>query len=277
MAEKVWLITGVSGGLGRALAIEAANKGDIVIGTVRKPEQLDEFRNLIPGKTFSVKLDVTQHFQTKAVIDPVIEKFGRVDVLVNNAGYGLLGAIEEVNTREVREQFETNVFGALTVTQAVLPFMRKQKSGHIVQMSSAAGFRSSPGLGIYNASKFALEGLSEALAYEVAPLGIKVTIVEPGPFRTQFAGTSSIRAAATIKDYESTAWLRIKTIHQYNGKQLGDPKKAALAIIKAVESENPPLRLALGQYAVDAIKAKIESVVNDLTAWEDVGLNTNFD
>jgi NAD(P)-dependent dehydrogenase (short-subunit alcohol dehydrogenase family) len=276
-SSKIWFITGVSGGLGKALAIEAASNGDIVIGTLRKAEQIERFNQLVPGKTHGVQLDVTQYENLQPVLDKVISEFRRIDVLVNNAGYGLFGAIEEVSLDEARKQMETNFFGALALTQAVLPIMRRQGSGHVVQISSVAGLRSSPGMGLYNASKYALEGFSEALALETADLNIQVTIVEPGPFRTEWAGPSSSRSAKIIEDYSSTAGKLINTINGYSGQQPGDPAKGAKAIIKAINDPNPPLRLPLGKIAFDGIKDKMQRLEKNLSEWEDVILDTSFD
>ena len=275
--QKTWFITGVSGGLGRALAQEVALNGDVVIGTLRKQHQIADFDSLVPEKTFGVMLDVNHPSHFQKVLDTAILNFGNIDVLVNNAGYGLFGAIEEVSLEEARQQMETNFFGALALTQAFLPYMRERRSGHIIQISSMAGIKSVPGAGLYNASKFALEGFSEALALEVEPLDIKVTIVEPGPFRTNWAGDSSIRAAKVIDDYAPTAGSRIATINGYSGQQPGDPAKAAKAIIKIANSENPPLRLALGKVAIDAIRSKLRSMEEELSEWEKVGLDTSFD
>jgi short-subunit dehydrogenase len=275
--QKTWFITGVSGGLGRALAQEVALSGDVVIGTLRKQHQIADFDSLVPEKTFGVMLDVNHPSHFQKVLDTAILNFGNIDVLVNNAGYGLFGAIEEVSLEEARQQMETNFFGALALTQAFLPYMRERRSGHIIQISSMAGIKSVPGAGLYNASKFALEGFSEALALEVEPLDIKVTIVEPGPFRTNWAGDSSIRAAKVIDDYAPTAGSRIATINGYSGQQPGDPAKAAKAIIKIANSENPPLRLALGKVAIDAIRSKLRSMEEELSEWEKVGLDTSFD
>ncbi|WP_207420447.1 oxidoreductase [Desertivirga brevis] len=274
--EKIWFITGVSGGLGRSIAKHAALTGATVIGTLRKKEQIDDFSQLVPGKTYGVLLDVNEHADIKGVIDTAVLNFGRIDVLVNNAGYGLFGAVEEVSMEEARQQMETNFFGALAVTQAVLPLMRKQQGGHIVQISSQAGFRSAPGLGIYNASKFALEGFSEALALEAANLNIKVTIVEPGPFRTSWAGDSSKRAAEVIEDYSDVAGKLITTINSYSGDQPNDPEKGAKVIVEVVNSENPPLRLPLGPEAHEAIKNKLKSVAEDISHWESKAIKTGF-
>lgn len=277
MESKIWIITGTSKGIGLHLLEEAAKKGYIVIGTVRKEEDLNKINNIIPGKTFGYLLDVNNHERVKKVVDEIYNKFKRIDVLVNNAGYGLFGAVEEVNMVEARQQMETNVFGALAVTQAVLPYFRKQKSGHVIQISSIAGISSTQGLGIYNASKYALEGFSEALYKEVSPLGIHVTIVEPGPFRTEWAGASMKYAKKTIEDYQSTSGEIKKLLEQRNGNQPGDPIKAALAIIQAVETKNPPLRLALGKWAVEGIENKIKLLEKDLNEWRKVSIDTAFD
>jgi NAD(P)-dependent dehydrogenase (short-subunit alcohol dehydrogenase family) len=274
--HRVWFITGVSGGLGRALAEEVAAHGDIVLGTLRKQEQIADFDSLVPEKTFGVLLDVNNQSHFKRVIETAILNFGRIDILVNNAGYGLFGAIEEVSLEEARQQMETNFFGALALTQAVLPSMRERKSGHIIQISSMAGIRALPGMGLYNASKFALEGFSEALALETSALNIKVTIVEPGPFRTSWAGDSSIRSENIIEDYTETAGSRISTIQEYSGNQPGDPKKGAKAILMIANSDNPPLRFPLGQVAIDAIRGKLKSVEDDIKEWELVSINTSF-
>lgn len=209
-------------------------------------------------------MDVINSSEVSKGIETIVEKFGGIDVLVNNAGYGFAGSIEEASIEEIRNVFEANFFGALQVTQAVLPTLRKQKSGHIIQISSHGGFQAMPGFGIYNASKFALEGMSEALAGEVAPLGIRVTIVEPEPFRTKFAGEGFGIALRKIEDYQPTAGIFRERIKGVDGKQEGDPHKAAQAIIQVVNSENPPLRLPLGKIAIATITSKLDSVQLDL-------------
>lgn len=276
MENKIWFITGVSSGLGRHLAEQAARMGHTVIGTVRNKEQLQDVNDLVDGKTFGVQMDVNNHTEVKEVITSVVEKYGRIDVLVNNAGYGYVGAIEEAGMEDVREQMETNFFGALAVTQAVLPVMRAQKSGHIIQISSQAGVSSAPGLGIYNASKYALEGFSEALYKETTPLGIHVSLVEPGPFRTEWAGRSMKHAPLTIEDYTATAGKVKQNLELVNGRQPGDPVKAALAIIKLTTADAPPLRLALGKGSVDTIRRKLEWHLKELSEWEKVSLDTDF-
>lgn len=275
--DKIIFITGVSSGFGKEMANEAANAGNTVIGTVRHKEQLEEVDAISPGKTFGYLLDVNDHEKVNEVIKNVVDKFGKIDVLINNAGYGLMGAVEETSMEEARMQMETNFFGALAVTQAVLPFMRENKSGHIIQFSSIAGIISAPGLGLYNASKHALEGMSEALSLEVAPLGIKVTLVEPGPFRTKWAGGSMKFTDKSINDYAATAGKLRNTITGYSGDQPGDPVKGAQAVLEIIEAQNPPLRLFLGKVAVERVKAKIKMLKDNLEAWEAVGLRTDYD
>ncbi|WP_242929345.1 oxidoreductase [Pontibacter vulgaris] len=277
MAGKVWFITGVSGGFGRVLAEEAARNGDKVIGTVRQAGQLMEFNRISEGNTFAYLMDVTNPEGVKATVEAAFNHFGRLDVLVNNAGFGFLGAVEEASIKDFREVMETNFFGVLQVTQAILPYMRRQGSGHIIQMSSVAGFRSTQGFGVYNASKFALEGMSEALAQEVAPLGIKVTIVEPGPFRTNFAGTSIKSAQLEMPEYDATARVFKNNILGYAGQQEGDPQKAAQVILQVVDAENPPLRLPLGNTAFSAVRNKLQQVAQDLENWEHLAAKTSFD
>ncbi|MFA5244665.1 MAG: oxidoreductase [Pedobacter sp.] len=275
--SRIWLITGVSGGLGRALANEAALNGDIVFGTLRKPEQIQAFNDLVPGKTFGLQLDVNNQVQMQSAIQHILDKFDRLDILVNNAGYGLFGAIEEISMEEARMQMETNFFAVLALTQAVLPIMRKQKSGHIIQISSMSGLRANSGTGLYNASKFALEGMSEALALEIQPLNIHLTLVEPGPFRTDWAGASSVSAKNTITDYEQSSGIRLKLLQSSSGKQPGDPVKGAKAILHAINASQPPLRLVLGKVALDAIRDKFKTVEEEFSKWEDISLNTSFE
>ena len=277
MSNKVWFITGVSTGIGRHLAEQAALAGNIVIGTVRKEAQIEGINNLVSGKTFGYVLDVNDHPKVTEVVNEVANKFGKIDVLVNNAGYGLFGGIEEVSMQEARDQMETNFFGAVAVTQVALPIMREQQSGHIFQVSSIAGLTGTAGLGIYNASKHALEGFSEALYHELAPLNIKVTLVEPGPFRTLWAGASMKYADKNIEAYQATVGRTKGMLEARNGVQPGDPVKAALAIIQIAETQNPPLRLALGKIAIGAIQGKIALLTKDLTAWETLSAGADFE
>lgn len=277
MEKRVWLITGISSGLGKALAQTVLVHGDFVIGTFRKQSQTDNFNKEYKDKALALTLDVTNIDLIKDAIEVIKSKFGKIDVLVNNAGYGLAGAIEETSDEEAREIFKTNFFGTLNITKMLLPLFRQQKNGHIIQISSHGGFKAFAGFGIYNASKFALEGFSEALALEVAPLGIKVTIVEPGPFRTNFAGNSFQEAAITLDDYKETAGAFRQRIKSVDGKQEGDPTKAAKAIVSIVGLENPPLRLPLGKVAVLSLTTKINSVTTDLNNYRDIAESSIYE
>lgn len=274
--QKTWLITGISSGFGMLLANELISRGDFVIGTFRKEAQVHEFNRLNAGKGYAYQLDVSFPEQIEQFYTELYQRFDKIDVLVNNAGYGLLGAIEEISSEEARMQMETNFFGALHMTQKILPIMRQQRSGHIVQISSMAGFASAPACGMYNASKFALEGFSEALAMEVALFNIKVLIVEPGPFRTNFCGATLKSAAKKIADYKPAIGATLERIHHQHGKQEGDPQKGVEVIIQAVYSDNPPLRLPLGKIASDSMLHKMEAVKKDLEAWRAISLETSF-
>lgn len=275
--KKVWLITGSSSGFGRALAEAVLKHGDSLVATARKPEQLDDLVKQYPETAKAVRLDVTNKTVVKAAVDTALEAFGRIDVLVNNAGYGLIGALEEVSDEQIWRNFDTNLFGAINMMRAVLPILRQQKSGHIVNMSAIAGFSNELGFSIYGGAKFALEGVSEALYGEVAPLGIKVTIVEPGPFRTDFIGRSLDRAQHNIDEYQQTVGKFLQFLEKIEGTQPGDPHKAAQALIQIVNSDNPPLRLVLGKYAYTKFRNKIESLTAELDAWEQIAANTDFE
>jgi NAD(P)-dependent dehydrogenase (short-subunit alcohol dehydrogenase family) len=274
---RVWLITGSAAGFGRDLAEAVLARGERLVATARHPEQLQELASRYPEQLLPLSLDVTNQVQAHEAVHRAIDKFGRIDVLVNNAGYGLVGAVEEVDDTEVRHQFETNVFGTLNVTRAVLPFMREQHSGHILMISSVGGFTGAIGFGIYNASKFAIEGFSEAMAQEIAPLGLHLTIVEPGYFRTNFAGRSLVRAQHEISSYRQTSGATRERMTQVNGKQPGDPLRAVQAMIQVVDAANPPLRLVLGTDALDRIRAKLASVASELDTWEETTINTAFE
>lgn len=273
--KKVWFITGSSTGFGRELAEEALAQDFKVAATARKPEILQALIEKYPNNARAIKLDVTKPDEVRAAIAETLKEFGRIDVVVNNAGYGLIGAIEEATDAQIRRQFETNVFGALDVMRAVLPQMRGQKSGRILNLSSVGGFMAFSSTGFYSATKFALEALSEALQKEVEPFGIKVTIVEPGAFRTDFNGRSLAVAENRLPVYDSTEgfldWLR-----KMDGKQPGDPRKAAQAMIKIAESENPPQRFLLGDDAIQAVESKIENIEADIAASRKIGIDTNF-
>ena len=269
MKKKNWLITGISSGLGKALAEAVMDFGDFVIGTFRKPEQVEAFNKINEGRGLGILLDVTDFDQIENTISQ-LENNMEIDVLVNNAGTGIVGAIEESSIKEVRHVFEANFFGALKMTQTILPFMRKRKKGNIIQISSHGGVKAFGGFGVYNASKFALEGFSEALAQEVASLGIHVTIVEPGPFRTNFAGDALILAEKVIEDYNDTAGAFRAKLKGVHNKQEGHPEKAAMAIINHVNKEKSTLRLPLGKIPMITIGMKIDSLKADLEANKEV-------
>lgn len=278
MNTRNWLITGVSGGLGRALAMKVIAEGDFVFATFRKEAQAKEFIDEV-GKDCaqSFVLDVTEYDKVDAMIANISKQNKSIDILVNNAGYGLLGAVEEASLNEVRNQMEVNFFAPLNLTQKVLPLMREQGSGHILQVSSAAGFNATMGMGIYNASKYALEGFSQALALDLGESPIKVTIIEPGPFRTQFGGTSHKTPVNKIDYYKNTAHKLVSIIQNYSGTQDGDPKKAAEVILKVVNSENPPLHLPLGPHSIEKFETKMKEVQQDIDNWKSISSKTNFD
>lgn len=273
---KVWLITGSSSGFGRSLTEAALKHGDRVVATARKPEQLDDLVQQYPDTIHPVRLDVTNLQDAQAAVESALNQYDHIDVLVNNAGYAALGAIEEVSDEEIRRQFETNFFGVLNVTRAVLPTLREQRNGHILNISSFLGVASLGGIGIYSATKFAIEGISEALAQEVKPLGIKVTLIEPGGFRTNGAA-SMVNPKHPIADCAETSGMMIDSMRTSNGKQPCDPAKAAMAMIQVVESENPPLRLALGEDSVNGITQKLDAMKAELESWKSVSLSTAFE
>lgn len=267
--SKVWLITGCSTGFGRELATSALQAGNKVIVTARNPADIDDIVTKFPETSIAVKLDVTQHNEIKIAVKKAMEKFGRIDVLVNNAGIGYFGAVEESEEAEVRRMFEINFFGLANMTKEVLPVMRKQRSGHIVNIASIGGLVSFPAVGFYNATKYAVDGLSESLAKETAPLGIKVTVIAPSGFRTDWAGRSANNSKTVIEDYASTAGQNKNNIRGISGNQAGDPYRAAKAIIKAVDSENPPMRLLLGAAALKGARNKLNELKKDFDAWEE--------
>jgi NAD(P)-dependent dehydrogenase (short-subunit alcohol dehydrogenase family) len=275
--QRVWFITGASSGFGLVLAKQALGNGNKVVATARKPEgQLANLGYHYADRCLVLPLDVTNQEQVDFAVAETIAKFGRIDVLVNNAGYGMAGAVEESAPEEFRPMFETNVFGLIRTTQAVLPHMREQNSGHILNLSSIGGLVATPGLGMYNATKFAVEGLSEALSQEVRPLGIHVTIVEPGPFRTDFLGRSGIAAALDIADYEHTAGKMREYFSTMDGKQKGDPARAAKAIQSVVDSGDPPLRLMLGASTIPRLKGKIEAMQREIDNWSETTIGADF-
>ncbi len=274
--KRHWLITGISSGLGKALAETVIDSGDFVIGTFRKDDEIEAFNKRHGGKAKGVKLDITHIDEIDNTVQEIISEYGTLDILVNNAGVGFAGAIEEASMEEIRIVFEANFFGTLKLTQAVLPHMRENKSGQIVQISSHSGVKAFAGFGIYNASKFALEGFSEALAQEVHPLGIKVSIIEPGPFRTNFAGRSLNQAAKVIADYNETSGAFREKLLSVHNKQEGDPAKAADLILEHVNSKDSTLRLPLGSIPLKTIGMKIESLKSDLETNKETALKAVF-
>jgi NAD(P)-dependent dehydrogenase (short-subunit alcohol dehydrogenase family) len=275
--SKLLLVTGVSTGFGRALSEAALAKGYRVVGTVRSEGARKAFEALKPGQAFGRVLDVT-HFGAIAPLVAEIEKsIGPIDVLVNNAGYGFEGILEESTLDEVRHQFDVNVFGAVAMIQAVLPFMRKRRAGRILNITSMGGYITFPGIGVYNGSKFALEGISEALAKEVKGLGIHVTAVGPGGFRTDWAGRSLIRKERSISDYDEVFDPVRKRRQDNSGKQVGDPRKAAAAMLTLIEADNPPMHLLLGSDALKLVREKLDFLKSEFDAWEKLTLSTDVD
>ncbi|MCX7179813.1 MAG: oxidoreductase [Proteobacteria bacterium] len=270
----VWFITGCSTGFGRELVRALRRRGQRVVVTARNPDSLAEFAG--DAACLVAALDVNSRAQVADVVALAEARFGRIDVLVNNAGYGYLAAVEEGEDDEVRAMFETNFFGLVHLTQTVLPGMRQRRHGHIINISSMAGLVGFPGIGFYNATKFAVEGLSEALAKELAPLGIKVSVVAPGPFRTDWAGSSLKTTQTPIADYAATAGARRNAIQSNSGNQPGDPLRAVEAIIAVVEAPQPPLHLILGQVACNAVRSKLMDLGREMDAWQTVALATDY-
>lgn len=276
MANPIWLITGASSGLGMACARYALEQGYGVVATAREASKLAELVSLAPDRVLAQRLDVTVPGEADAVVAAAIARFGRIDVLINNAGYGVVGAVEETSEAALRAQMETNFFGAVAAAKATLPLMRAQGSGAVVNMSSLGGQLSFAGFGAYSASKFALEGISEALAQEMAPFGVKVMIVEPGQFRTGFAA-GALRHMPILGAYRDALSGVRDFARGMDGTQEGDPAKAARAIDLALKAEATPLRLQLGADAVAAIRGHSERLLADLVAWEGCALDTRLD
>jgi NAD(P)-dependent dehydrogenase (short-subunit alcohol dehydrogenase family) len=272
--RKAWFITGSSTGFGRALGERVLERGDRVVATARRPETVEDLVERYPERALTLQLDVTDPAQVKGAVSAAIERFGRLDVVVNNAGYGLFGGVEEVTGEQLRAQFETNVFGALAVTRAVLPQLRRQGSGHLLQISSVAGQGALPGLGLYCASKWALEAFSQALAAEVAPLGIGVTIIEPGAFATDF-GTRSLVVADAMPEYVNTVGVVREGFASMDRSRIGDPIRAAEVMMEVVEAAEPPLRLALGGDSLETIRAELAGRQAELERWEDTSRSVN--
>ena len=276
MVDKIWFITGVSSGLGKALAETALAAGDIVTGTLRKPEEAAVFDRLAPGRSHGLVLDVTHETAIAPAVARVEREIGPIDVLVNNAGYGHEGMVEESSLDDFRRQFEVNFFGTVATTKAILPFMRARRAGRIINITSMGGFITMPGISAYHASKFALEGFSESLGKEVRHLGIHVTAVAPGSFRTDWAGRSMVRAPRSIPDYDAVMDPVRERRQKVSGHQLGDPQKAAGAILKLTAVENPPAHLLLGSDAWKLASEKLDALKAEFEDWKGTTLSTDF-
>lgn len=277
--KKTWFITGASKGLGLSLVKQLLSQGYQVAATSRSLEDLNEAVGENNTNFLALTADLKTESSVNKAVNAAIARFGKLDVVVNNAGYGLAGSIEELTDKESRDNFDINVFGALNVIRSVMPHLREQRSGHILNISSIAGFTGGfPGFGIYCATKFALEGLSESLAAEVKPFGVNVTLVEPGYFRTAFLTTDSLRVPANeIADYKEVREVQKAHQNDINGNQAGDPEKAAAVMIKVAADQNPPLHLFLGEDAYNLAYAKIDAVKKDLEAWKADTLSTAFE
>ena len=274
MTSRKWLITGVSSGLGREIAKAALAIGDEVAGTVRGEADRAAFDALAPGRAIGLIMELTDEAAVRAAVGEAERRMGVIDILVNNAGYGLVGAVEEASLAEARAQFEVNLFGTMAVIQAVLPGMRARRAGRILTVTSVSGLAAWGGTGVYCASKFALEGLTQALAQEVAELGIKVTNIAPGGLRTDYAGRSLVLTKNTMADYEGAAGFARRVLKDGAGRESGDPAKAAAAVLKLAEAENPPMHLLLGQDAVHYATRAAGELQTDLGEW--IGLTTSI-
>jgi NAD(P)-dependent dehydrogenase (short-subunit alcohol dehydrogenase family) len=275
-ASPVWFITGCSTGFGRELALAVLARGWRCVATARNKASLDDLAPEAGERLLRVSLDVTDPAQIDTAVAAAQARFGGIDVLVNNAGYGYQSSIEEGDEREIRAQFDANTFGLFAMTRAVLPGMREKKRGHVINITSVAGLAGFPGSGYYAASKHAIEGFSDALLAEAGPLGIKVTCVEPGPFRTDWAGRSLVQTPNTLADYAETAGARMKRTAQGSGQQPGDPARAAQAMIRVTEVDKPPRHLVLGAFGVDAVSQRLRAALADIEAWRDISLGTDY-
>jgi NAD(P)-dependent dehydrogenase (short-subunit alcohol dehydrogenase family) len=273
-ADRVWLITGSSTGIGREIARAALEAGDRVAATARRPETVAELIEAFPGRAIAPRLDVTRQEEIDAAVEETLAAFGRIDVLVNNAGYGYVGAVEEGVDAEVRRMFDTNFFGAVALIKAVLPGMRERRSGFIVNVSSVTGLVSNPGNVYYSTSKFALESLTEGLAKEVAPLGIRVSAIEPGAFRTDWSSRSMQESPPSIDDYAETVGVRRALIREAKGAEPGDPRRVGEAVVMLSRLEQPPLRLLLGADVLAVAREKLAAMAASIDEWESVTLAT---
>lgn len=276
MQGQVWLITGTSSGFGRAIAEQVIEDGGRVIATARNPDMLADLVGLAPDRVFTAQLDVTNPAQIAVAVAAGKQRFGRIDVLVNNAGYGLTGALEELSESQLRRNIETNFLGPLNVMRAVLPVVREQRAGHFVTISAVAAFSNEMGFSVYGGAKAAAEAAAEAVVAEGVLFGLKGTIVEPGPFRTDFVGRGLERGESPMEAYSGTSGKFAGFLQKLDGKQPGNPALAAKAIIAAVNSPKPPRRFILGKYAYDRVRKKLDAIAREMAEWESVAINTDF-
>ena len=272
----VWFITGCSTGFGRELASLVLDRGWCAVVTAREKERVEDFANRYGDRALPLSLDVIDDDEIDSGVAAAVKRFGRIDVLVNNAGYGYLSSVEEGQPEEIRAQFEANVFGLFAMTRAVLPIMREQKRGHVINVASVAGFCGFPGSGYYAASKHAVEGFSDSLSREMAPLGVKVTCVEPGPFRTDWAGRSMTQTKSAIPAYADTVAARMAQTSEKSGTQAGDPVRAAKAMIAVTEEAQPPLHLVLGEWGYDAVVKKLKDSLAEVEARRETALAADY-
>jgi NAD(P)-dependent dehydrogenase (short-subunit alcohol dehydrogenase family) len=275
-SDRVWFVTGASSGFGRAVSRAVLQRGERLVAAARDLPSLETLVAAYPGRALALRLDVADADAVRTAIGQAVRQFGRLDVVFNNAGYGHIGAVEELSDEELRRQLDVNLFGVIHVSRAALPHLRRQRSGHLLQMSSLNGVEGLAGAAYYTASKFAIEGFSESLATEVAHLGIKVTIIEPGPFRTHFLDDRSAKWSKSMPDYAESVGKSREMLRQLAGKQPGDPDRAARAIVEVVGADKPPLRLALGHMAVDHVRASLHAELQELDAWADFGVAADF-
>lgn len=275
-ASRIWFVTGCSSGLGRALCERLLESGARTVCTARNVDAIADLRQRHGERAIILPLDVTEPESVQSAVQSALAQAGSIDVVVNNAGYGLVGALEEVDEDAMKAAFDANVYGVYRVTRAVLPHMRERGTGHILNVSSMMGFIGAPGFSFYSATKFAVEGMTEALAGEVAGFGIKVTLVEPGPFRTDFR-SRSLREAPAMEAYAETVGKFRRTLHETDGKQPGDPRRAAEAMMTVVGSDDPPLRLPLGEICLNGMRNKLARVKDELDRWESVAIATSFE
>lgn len=273
---KIWLITGCSTGLGRSLAERAVAAGDRVIATARSMDRISDLVRLAPDSVVALELDLTRPDQIRSAVATAHAAWGRLDVVVNNAGYGLMGALEEYTEDQIEKNLEVNLMGPIRVIRAALPFLRSQRSGHLIQISAAAAISNYAGFSVYGGSKWALEGVSEALREELRPLGIQVTLAEPGPFRTDFIGRSLVKGTNPLPDYDQTSGRFAQLLQRIDGRQPGDPQRAARILVEMVHAGRAPMRVVLGRYAVEKTRKMLRTRESELAEWSGIAVDADF-